>query len=305
MHDFFSLPAELRQLVYQELLVTDCAFRLGPYTLAALPAVPMCSCANCLVFPGHHGPYTHVTHHRLHTSILLTSRAIHQEAAPVLYGHNTFFLGPIGHKPTYSASFVDSIGPGNAALIRTLVAHSVYPQLMTRRYVERWLAALGLNLSRLKVLAVSFSEHAIDKILPSNGPPGIVPHHTLQSHPFIPLNVHPINMAALQLSMLGTNTGTTPTHHQLGLAGIQQLTIPGIGHLPQMQALTPPPPAVERYKAPIDEYQEAITKTIGWLEVKKKQDVSKLAFLENTDLRAGEQWLVYISPAAKRKMSDV
>jgi hypothetical protein len=69
-YSFFTLPAELRELVYAELLVSDSAFRLG-----------------------HHGPYSHEERRKLHPQILRVNRTVYEEASRVLYGDNTFFLG--------------------------------------------------------------------------------------------------------------------------------------------------------------------------------------------------------------------
>lgn len=67
---FWLLPAELRTQVYEELLVTDASFRLG-----------------------HHGPFCLVPRKCTYPAILRTSRRALMEAAPILYGANSFFLG--------------------------------------------------------------------------------------------------------------------------------------------------------------------------------------------------------------------
>lgn len=69
-YSFFTLPAELRELVYAELLLSDSAFRLG-----------------------HHGPYSHEERRQLHPQILRVCHTIYEEASRVLYGDNTFYLG--------------------------------------------------------------------------------------------------------------------------------------------------------------------------------------------------------------------
>lgn len=43
----------------------------------------------------HFGPFSHVPHKPLYSSILRTNKAIYAEAREVLYGHNTFFLGTL------------------------------------------------------------------------------------------------------------------------------------------------------------------------------------------------------------------
>src|SRR5262249_45265177 len=88
MNTFEGIPAELRLEIYKELLVTDCAFRLG-----SLP--PSTSLLNHHVdnLTAHFGPFTHIPHKPLDSSILRASKAIYAEAREVLYGHNTFYLG--------------------------------------------------------------------------------------------------------------------------------------------------------------------------------------------------------------------
>lgn len=84
---FFRLPPELRNAVYEELLVTDCAFRLG----YAISFVSAGYCADDL--PSHHGPYSHEPRREIFPNILRTCSAIHFEAIAILYGNNSFFLG--------------------------------------------------------------------------------------------------------------------------------------------------------------------------------------------------------------------
>lgn len=148
---FFALPAELRTKIYEELLVSDASFRLG-----------------------HHGPFCLVPRKPTYPAILRTSRRALDEAAPVLYGANSFFLGTIGFKPIYSFSFFASIGQKNAALIRKLVAHSTYPNLTTRSHLQNWIEGLGIGFARLKVLAISFETNPLElAAMPLPGPPPI------------------------------------------------------------------------------------------------------------------------------------
>lgn len=51
------------------------------------------------------------------------------------------------------------------------------------------------------------------------------------------------------------------------------------------------------------EFERAVTRTKGWLEKRKRSDVESLVALRNTDLRAGDEWLVYVSPAVKRRLA--
>jgi hypothetical protein len=69
-YTFFTLPAELRNIVYEELLLSDSAFRLG-----------------------HQGPYSHETRRQLYPQIMRTNKQVCHEAAAILYGSNAFYLG--------------------------------------------------------------------------------------------------------------------------------------------------------------------------------------------------------------------
>jgi hypothetical protein len=60
---------------------------------------------------------------------------------------------------------------------------------------------------------------------------------------------------------------------------------------------------IEKDESPEGELERAVTKTTGWLEKRKRADVESLVALRNTDLRAGEDWLVYVSPAVKKRLA--
>jgi len=62
----------------------------------------------------------------------------------------------LAHKPTYSASFIQSVGRDNTLLIRRIVAHIDHPARLTTNGLNNWLLGFGLELARLKVLALSF-----------------------------------------------------------------------------------------------------------------------------------------------------
>lgn len=51
------------------------------------------------------------------------------------------------------------------------------------------------------------------------------------------------------------------------------------------------------------EYDIAANKTKGWMEKRKRSEVENIVSLRNTDLRAGDDWLVYVSPAVKKRMA--
>lgn len=60
---------------------------------------------------------------------------------------------------------------------------------------------------------------------------------------------------------------------------------------------------VEKEEVPESEFDTAATKTKSWMEKRKRNDVENLVSLRNTDLRAGDDWLVYVSPAVKKRMA--
>ncbi|KAF2432080.1 hypothetical protein EJ08DRAFT_732826 [Tothia fuscella] len=264
-YGFFRLPAELRNQIYSELIVTDCAFRLG-----------------------HHGPYSHEPRQEIHPAILRTSSAVYHEAIAILYGNNSFFLGPVGFKPTYSASFLTSIGPHNALLIRTVVTHSLYPSLLTPQKLTTWFTSLGLDAPKLKIIAISFGHSPPKKssTLLTVGSNGMVP-----SIP--PVNFH---LPTTNLPVLGSQWPLQTTVVSGPPAGVVTLLLPG----------TPPnvrPVVGEKDDSPEGEFERAVVKTKGWLEKRKRCDLEGLVALRNTDLRAGDDWLVYVSPAVKRRLA--
>jgi hypothetical protein len=53
---------------------------------------------------------------------------------------------------------------------------------------------------------------------------------------------------------------------------------------------------------PETELERAAGRNRGWLEKRKRSAVEGLVALRNTDLRAGDEWLVYVSPAVKKRM---
>lgn len=261
---FFTLPAELRNLVYQELLLSDSAFRLG-----------------------HQGPYSHERRKQLYPQIMRTSRMACHEASAILYGSNAFYLGPIGHKPTYSASFNSSIGAHNARMIRTLVAHSTHPARLSQWYLRQWITSFGLDPARLKVLAVSLSTP--DKSLDTH-------HHTtpptiVSTLPTLP-TTHPVIGSTGMLSVNGVITGLFQTHLPNAIITVSSNTPP----VPQVDVDTKKDVVVE------SDYEIATQRMHGWLEPRPRNDVSKLISLINTDLRAEDTWLVFASPVVKARV---
>jgi len=57
-----------------------------------------------------------------------------------------------------------------------------------------------------------------------------------------------------------------------------------------------------RDDTPESEFDLAAVRNRTWLEKRKRNDLEGLITLQNTDLRAGDDWLVFISPAVKKRM---
>ncbi len=50
------------------------------------------------------------------------------------------------------------------------------------------------------------------------------------------------------------------------------------------------------------EFEKAVGRCGGWLERRGRGEVEQLVMLRNTDLRAGDEWLVFVTPAVRKKM---
>lgn len=92
---------------------------------------------------------------------------------------------------------------------------------------------------------------------------------------------------------------------------IHATNLPVLGsHWPQASLVSGPgtPPAAgridgEKEDGPEGEFDRAVASTKGWLEKRKRSEVENIVALANTDLRAGDEWLVYISPAMKKRLA--
>jgi hypothetical protein len=283
----FMVPPEIRMLIYEYLLLSDSAFRLG-----------------------HHGPYSHETRRQLYPQILRTCRLINEEATEILYGLNTFFLGkfpfsdipyptntsgPIGHKPTYSASFITSIGSHNALKIRNLAAHSTNPPVLTDIYLRRWIASFYLDVSRIRTLAISFnSDESLEEettILPQSTITTQTFVHTQQFNiPYL-LNHQGAPGAPITVPVVGS-TPINPSH-----TIFPSTTINSFGTI-----ITPIPvlPSTLKIKDPVGTSLLARLGSWGFSLV-TKDEVGNWIVKSNTDLRAGDKWLLFVSPRARQR----
>lgn len=313
---FWRLPPEIRNAIYEELLVTDCAFRLG-YTVSFRRNAHKKIRLLNKTYYRHHGPYSHEKRKTLHPEILRTCSQAYHESVAILYGNNTFFLGeynqtfrkflgridlttlrqtgPLGFKPTYSASFLTSIGSHNALRIRTIVAHCIHPNLLTKPYLSRWFANLGLDFPSLKIIAVSVSQAGDDtKSRIISIPPPPVP---AQFH--LPTNLPPLLGSQWPAGVLTPSVVTPPAVAPAPIVPGAGLLTANAGHA-QGQGHVRVDSA--REVVPETEFDMAVGRTKGWMEKRKRSDVETLVSLRNTDLRAGDEWLVYVSPAVKKRM---
>jgi hypothetical protein len=238
---------------------------------------------------------------------------IAQESSPVVCEDNTNILitGPIGHKPTYSASFTTSIGTHNAVKLRTLVAHCTHVSSLTERYLRNWISSFGLDIDRLKVLAISFSPSITGESVPSTvmSSMGMNHHHNQQPQLQTQTAFAPF-IQALQ---------ATQTHQpirQQTSAMTTYLGVPG-GGFSMLANVTihpsgaPPPPATtvvgsSPITTPSTEREEAEkiqlnfalmeSRMQSWLIRTPRKQVDQWVQIKNTDLRAGERWLLYVCP---------
>jgi hypothetical protein len=142
---------------------------------------------------------------------------------------------------------------------------------LTPAKLDAWFTSLGLNFPKLKIIAISLGACEEKK--------GIVP------------SLPPANflIPAINLPVLGSHWP------QATLISGPVVTLVG-GASPSASAVD------EKELSPEGEFERAVASTQGWLEKRKRCDVESLVALANTDLRAGDDWLVYVSPAVKKRL---
>lgn len=289
---FLLLPAELRVEIYKLLLVSNCAYRLG-----------------------HHGLYCHVnTRKKLSAAILRTNNAIYAEARPVLYGENVFFFGtlyepnpdnhlkgerlgyvqkvlndslgtansriswhmmrramadikanctcagPLNHKPTYSFTLRNTIGLENASLIKDVLLHCTRLGDLWPTYINDWLRRLHICPENIRFIGISQS-------IPSDCPVPHIPTHATQM-----LGSQAIIQTQWQANanLTVTNAGTLETSMENPV-------------LTEEEALA-----------------NVVKKADGWMEIVPIHVVRRYVTIENSDLRAGQFWLVHFGEGFKR-----
>lgn len=248
--------------------------------------------------------------------------------------------GTIGFKPIYSFSFKASIGAHNASLIRKLVVHSNYPSLLTRRNLKNWIDNLGIDFDRLKVLAVSFETdplvldnplpaHAIPHVLQmlppvlqsnttTNGALNAVAHQQTPAVTTATVTVTTTTTWQTTAPPVGSPPQPTQTWTQVGAAStsttavVPGLVLPG-GNLVTATTTTPNAQAggagvtftnantvLHFAKKEDAEYELCACREKLWLKKATTKTVSDVVNTANTDLRAGDAWLIYRDPSVRR-----
>jgi len=285
-------------------------------------------------------------------------------------------IGPIGHKATYSASFVTSIGIHNALKIRTLAAHSTNPTKQLRESSLRsWIQSFGLDVDRIKVLAVSINDNPDETtrprfrryrlqrqinppnpqnyfqplmsnqlpyphqhqqislatttyhfhgqqtlgnmssvVLPPGG--GIQPPGLSIGLPTVAMllssNTQTNPQTSTAVSTTNTRTAATTQWNGFGAPlqrfnnrnqpGYNPPTLVSVNSMSSTNSSGTTSPSSLLSIESIEDFQMSliVARLGGWLEVASQREVKDWIVLKNTDLRAGEMWLMYVSRAAKR-----
>jgi len=158
-----------------------------------------------------------------------------------------------------------SVGWQNARLIKKVVIHSPSAGVLSKTTISRWLSAQGLDVASLKVVAISLSPPPLDQLVPP------IPHH--------PVQTLPSNLSSLTLPPPTTLPPPAPL-----LAVPPDLTDPDTHELLCANSWL----------------HTAAQASDGWLEVLDRAAVDRLVAVPNSDLRAGDFWLVFVHPAVKR-----
>lgn len=211
---------------------------------------------------GHHGLFCHTPDRKkIYGAILCSNSAIHEEARAVLYGENVFYLGPMNHKPTYSASLPTAIGVQNTAFIKKVIFHSTHLADLDPSFIHTWLSKQGINPSALRVIAISQSS-------PTKDPVADIPTHATQTLP-----------------TQGTPQFTwhfQPQHSNAvyahGWSSVQQCE--------------------NKVREFLEEVTEDLD---GYFDIMRTEQVEKLVAVKNSDLRAGGLWLVHVSDDIRQR----
>ncbi|KAF2474039.1 uncharacterized protein BDR25DRAFT_340666 [Lindgomyces ingoldianus] len=146
---FQGLPGEIKNQIYRELLLTN---------------IPLQLIQSHPVWPDLHDPG-----YKLHPTILRANRQIHQEAASVLYGENTFYVH-VGTSATLARDQMSwsSFGSEKALapsiksympLLRRITVYSwVSGTVRTRLEICNLFQIIGVNLRYLTLFALKFPD---------------------------------------------------------------------------------------------------------------------------------------------------
>ncbi|ORX96288.1 hypothetical protein BCR34DRAFT_184376 [Clohesyomyces aquaticus] len=144
---FMILPKEIRDLIYQELLVAD---------------IPLQLINDRPLWPDLYGP----PGKQLHSTILRLSKQVHYEASRVLYGNNTFYVsidgGAVGSvEVVYTEDGTEIPLPPSVRryipLLRQVVIYSGVPsRCMTKLRCQWLLGLIELDIKQLFFFAMLF-----------------------------------------------------------------------------------------------------------------------------------------------------
>jgi hypothetical protein len=221
--------------------------------------------------------------------------------------------------------------------IRTLAAHSTKPAAqLTERTLKTWISSFGLDVERIKVLAVSLNSEAADLQDQVDHPvqPVVLANHlpSRTTRLYGQLRANGISnppiqqqLAAAHYIHLGHATASAPVPLGLLLSSntaLVQASASNANQAPQQLAgfgvplqsfannqatnhtftVIPTNLALNMLYGDLACAQMSliIARLDGWLHFASEKEVQEWIMLKNTDLRAGEQWLLYVSNAAKR-----
>jgi len=181
------------------------------------------------------------------------------------------------------------------------VLHSTLYSCLDRQDIERFLAAQSIDANQLKVLAISMPEDS----------PLI---HVIPRHPLVPLSAtlgsHHIgqwlnatqNTTATAVTVSSAvNSANNPVSFNTGL----QQQLPAQLAQPLIPPLQPSPSVQAELSEETIKLIQAVIKCGGWVEICAggRRGVEELGIKTlNCDIRAGEGWVVRVSPGVRRNV---
>ncbi|CAO2649306.1 Nn.00g066910.m01.CDS01 [Neocucurbitaria sp. VM-36] len=144
---FLALPAELRNQIYRELLLTNIPLQLA-HDRPSWPDIAV---------PGK----------RLHPTVLRVCKTLWQEGVSVLYGENTWYLHLDKTLPRYLADMrrvnptfclPPALTTGMSRIKRIVMHSGSVDRTRTKDEIYRQLMNIGIRLDTLQLFAIQFSD---------------------------------------------------------------------------------------------------------------------------------------------------